>query len=182
MGLSSRSRLRSTQGARLYTTAQNLVPGGLRGACPARSKSRNLGSSCGVAIRGAKAARQWKTDMLADLLHCCQGQQHGNNNRCHQYACAVMIYACVLCVRVYAVHVCRMLALGCVIGRTRTCKYFPCMPGRCLFPSIDRHGQFLLNSKPCFSSTPSLAGTQQQQHQQLECFACSSPCSMFPPM
>ena len=29
---------------------------------------------------------------------------------------------------------------------------------------MDRHDQLLLNSKLCFSSTPSLAGTQLQQH------------------
>ena len=54
------------------------------------------------------------------------------------------------------------------------------------FLSIDRHDQFLLNSKPCFSSVPvslghSSSGTftssktadPQPQRQQLECVACS---------
>ena len=51
VGRFSRSRLRGTQGARLYS----LSPGGLRGVCSARSKSRNLASSRGVAFRGARA-------------------------------------------------------------------------------------------------------------------------------
>ena len=41
-GLFSRSRLRSTQGTRLYTMVQVWVPAGLRGACSGRSKSRSL--------------------------------------------------------------------------------------------------------------------------------------------
>ena len=36
VGLFTRNRLRSTQGGRLYT-AQDWVPGGLRGACAGRS-------------------------------------------------------------------------------------------------------------------------------------------------
>ena len=48
-GLFSRSRLRGTQGGRLYTTAQVWIQAGLRGACSGRSKSRNLGSNHGVA-------------------------------------------------------------------------------------------------------------------------------------
>ena len=55
VGLFSRSRLRDTEGARLYTTAQVWVPGGLRDACCGRSKSRNLASIHGVAFRGARA-------------------------------------------------------------------------------------------------------------------------------
>ena len=40
----------------MYTTAQVWVPGGLRGACSGRSKSRNLASDHGVvAFRGARA-------------------------------------------------------------------------------------------------------------------------------
>ena len=55
MGLFSRSRLRGTQGAFLHTTVQVWVPGGLRGACSGRSKSRKLASIHGVAFRGAGA-------------------------------------------------------------------------------------------------------------------------------
>ena len=47
-GLFSRSRLRGTQGARLYTTAQVWVPDGLRDACSGRSKSQNLASNHGI--------------------------------------------------------------------------------------------------------------------------------------
>ena len=54
-GLFSRSRLRGTQGGRLYTTAQVWVPTGPRGACSGRSKSRNLASNRGVAFRPAIA-------------------------------------------------------------------------------------------------------------------------------
>ena len=55
VSLFSRSRLRGTDGARLYSTAQVWVPGGLRGACSGRSKSRHLASNHGVAFRGARA-------------------------------------------------------------------------------------------------------------------------------
>ena len=48
--LCSRSRPRGTQGVRLYTTVQVWVPGGLRGACSGRSKSRNLASNHGIAF------------------------------------------------------------------------------------------------------------------------------------
>ena len=54
-GLFSCSRLRGTQGARLYTTAQEWVPAGLRGACSGRSKSRNLASNPGIVFRRAIA-------------------------------------------------------------------------------------------------------------------------------
>ena len=54
MGLFSRSRLRGTQGARLYITAQVWVPAGLRGACSGRSKLRNLASNHGIAFRSAR--------------------------------------------------------------------------------------------------------------------------------
>ena len=53
VGLFSRSPLRGTQGARLYTTTQVWVPGALRGACSGHSKSRNLASKHGVAFHGA---------------------------------------------------------------------------------------------------------------------------------
>ena len=52
-GSFSRSRLRGTQGTRLYTTTQVWVPAGLRGACSGRSKSRNLASDRGIAFRPA---------------------------------------------------------------------------------------------------------------------------------
>ena len=48
VGRLSRSRLRGTKGTNLYTTAQVWVPGGLRGACSGRSKTRNLASITGL--------------------------------------------------------------------------------------------------------------------------------------
>ena len=53
VGLFLRTRLRGTQGAHLYTTAQVWVPGGLRGACSRHSKSPNPASNHGV-VRGAR--------------------------------------------------------------------------------------------------------------------------------
>ena len=61
------------RGAAWYTTAQVWVPGGLRGACSGRSKSRNLASSRGVAFRGARAEQDnGKPIYIAVLLHCCK--------------------------------------------------------------------------------------------------------------
>ena len=61
------------RGAAWYTTAQVWVPGGLRGACSGRSKSRNLASSRGVALRGARAEQDnGKPIYIAVLLHCCK--------------------------------------------------------------------------------------------------------------
>ena len=80
VGLLSRSKLRGTRGARLYTTAQDWVPGGLRGACSGRSKSRHLASNRGVAFRGARAV--YDDGKTTCQLFCpCKGQQHGSNNR-----------------------------------------------------------------------------------------------------
>ena len=80
-GLFSRSPLRGTQGARLYATAQVWVPAGLRGACPGRSKSRDLAINQGIAFRGARAEQYNGKPVSAIVLRCCKGQQHGNNNR-----------------------------------------------------------------------------------------------------
>ena len=57
-GLSSRSRLRGTQGARLYTRRKFWAPAGLRGARSGRSKSRFLATSRGIAFRPARADHQ----------------------------------------------------------------------------------------------------------------------------
>ena len=54
-GLSSRSRLRGTQGGSVYTTAQVWAPAGLRGPCSWTSKSRELASNHGIAFRRARA-------------------------------------------------------------------------------------------------------------------------------
>ena len=114
--LFSRSRLRGMQGARLYTAAQVWVPGGVRGACSGRSKSRNLASNHGVAFRGARAEQDNGKPTCQPLRHCCNAQQYGNINRFKLYsvlelrallgayvdhfcACVVMMYACIaLCV------------------------------------------------------------------------------------
>ena len=111
--LFSRSRLQSTHGARLCTTAQVWVQGRLRGACSGRSKSRNLASNHGVALRGPEPSKTMENPHVG---HCCIAQQHGNNNRfklssvlqlqtrlqyaCvdHCYTCVVMMYACMRCV------------------------------------------------------------------------------------
>ena len=53
--LFSRSRLRSMQEDRLYTTVQVWVPTGLRDACSGRSKSRNLAINHGTAFRPVRA-------------------------------------------------------------------------------------------------------------------------------
>ena len=81
-GLFSCSRLRGTQGTRLYTTVQVWVPAGLRGACSGRSKSRNLASDHGVAFRGARAEQDsGKRRCHLFCSTCCKVQQHGSNNR-----------------------------------------------------------------------------------------------------
>ena len=72
VGHFSRSRLRGTQGARLYTTAQDWIPCGLRGACSERSKKRNLASNPEVAFRGARA-EQDNGNSTCQLL-CCTGE------------------------------------------------------------------------------------------------------------
>ena len=55
--LFSRSRLRGTQGARVYSTAQVWAPTGLSGAFSGRSKSRNLASNHGIGFRPARASQ-----------------------------------------------------------------------------------------------------------------------------
>ena len=67
--LFSRSRLRGTQWAHLYTTAQVWVPGGLRRACSGRSKSRSLASDHGVAFRGARSEQDYRKPTCQ--LFCC---------------------------------------------------------------------------------------------------------------
>ena len=55
VGLFLRSRLRGTQGARLYKTVQVWAPAGLHDACSGRLKSLNLACNHGVPFRGARA-------------------------------------------------------------------------------------------------------------------------------
>ena len=72
VGIFSRSRPRGTQGGRLYSTGQVWVPGGLRGACSGRSKSRNMAINHGVAFRGARAEQDYgkpTCQLFAPLLY-----------------------------------------------------------------------------------------------------------------
>ena len=52
-GLSSRSRLRGTQGGHVYTRRK--APTGFRGSCSRRSKSRELASNHGISFRRSRA-------------------------------------------------------------------------------------------------------------------------------
>ena len=61
LGRFSRCRLRGTQGARVYTTAQVWGPAGLRGARSGRSKSRDPASNQGIAFRLAESRRTLET-------------------------------------------------------------------------------------------------------------------------
>ena len=76
-GLFSRSRLRGTQGGRLYTTARVWVPAGLRDPRSGRPKSRDLASNHGIAFRRARASQDNGTPLqfsvFARLLlhHVC---------------------------------------------------------------------------------------------------------------
>ena len=129
-GLFSRSPLRGTQGARLYATAQVWVPAGLRGACPGRSKSRDLAINQGIAFRGARAEQYNGKPVSAIVLRCCKGQQHGNNNRFDLSSvlqlrtllsvCRPLLYVCTLLrmwgndVYVYTLYVCSLYMCACV--------------------------------------------------------------------
>ena len=122
--LFSRSRLRGTHGARLYTR------------CKFGSRVCNVARALGdpsrkiwQAIAGSLSVELEPSKPMENLhvSHCGKAQQHGNNNRfklssvlqlrtlaCvdHCYTCVVMMYACMRCVcapcmcaRVYgAVH------------------------------------------------------------------------------
>ena len=61
VGIFSRSRLKGTQGGRLDTTAQVWVPPGPRGARSGRSKSLDLASNHGIAIRSAEPSKVIET-------------------------------------------------------------------------------------------------------------------------
>lgn len=54
-GLFSRSRVRGTRGAHVYTSEQDWVPAGLHGACSGRLKSRGAGLFGGTAFRADEA-------------------------------------------------------------------------------------------------------------------------------
>ena len=117
VGRFSRSRLRDTQGARLYTMAQVWIPGGLRGACSGRSKSRNLASNRGVAFREARA-EQDNGKPTCQLF--CSDKPRQNNTRfklspflqrrtllcvCGHCLCVCVLRMCYVCAGLVCVFV-----------------------------------------------------------------------------
>ena len=103
-----------TQGGRLYTTAQAWVPGGLRGACSGRSKSRIM------VLLSAKPEPSKTVEnpygMSAVLLHCCKSSLCGS-----QYTRAVAHQVCVHHYRrLWTVHM-RVCVLVCW---NPTCQLF----------------------------------------------------------
>ena len=92
-------------GSHLYTKVQVWVPGGFRGACSGRAKSRNLASNHGVAFRGARAEQDnGKPTLLAlFLLRCCTATQPRYDtryklSRCYSqghYLCMCVLRVCV---------------------------------------------------------------------------------------
>ena len=103
-GLFSRSRLRGTQGTRLYTTMQVWVPAGLRGACSGSSKSRNLANSHGIAFRPARASQDNGEPVFQ--LDCSTEQRQNNTRfdlspflqrRTLLCVCGHCLCVCVLC-------------------------------------------------------------------------------------
>ena len=114
--------------------AQVWVPGGLRGACSGCSKSRNLASNHGVALRGARAEQDIGKLMPATSVKpmgmtlcyitsfsLCKAQQHFNNNRFK--LSSVLVYELCVC-SVYYVCACVCTGLSmttllgcCVLGR-----------------------------------------------------------------
>ena len=109
----SRSRLRGTQGARLYKV-HVWVPAGFRGACSGRSKSRNLARNLGIAFRPARADQAHATPQniisfltSLELFQLSKGRQPRYNSRAssfslrdsHERCSCVWVRECV-CVRV----------------------------------------------------------------------------------
>ena len=211
VGLSSRSRLRGTQGPRLYTTALVLGPGRAPWRVLWAFKVANLATSHGDAFRRARAEQDYRKPTCQPLLQRTTiASSFPRSYSYGHYYCVcgpllcmcghdVCVYALCVC-SVYCVCVCTGLSLGCcVLGRTRTCKYisiFIYMPERCLHfrPLIGMTSfcstlsfalaqlQALLGHSSSSTSTSTGKSTDPQQHHLLlECVACSSPCSMFPP-
>ena len=111
VGLFSRSRLRGTQGGRLYTTTQAWIPGGLRDACSALSKSQNLTTNHGVAFREARSEQDIGKPTCPPLK-----RKHDNNTRfqlssvlqlrTRRCVCRPLLCMCGHDVCVYALRVC----------------------------------------------------------------------------
>ena len=99
--LFSRSRLRGTQGARVYSTAQVWAPTGLSGAFSGRSKSRNLASNHGIGFRPARASQDNGNphfSFLAPPSHARRTLDSSFPCSCsdgHYCACVDHYYACV---------------------------------------------------------------------------------------
>ena len=121
VGLSSRSRVQGTQGGRLYTTAQVLVPSRLRVACFGRSKSQDPASNHGIAFRGARAEqdnrkptcqRFCSTAVKSSLLCGSHGRRAVSRQVCVDHSTA---YACLLCamIRVRVFRCVRVCVLVC---------------------------------------------------------------------
>ena len=70
-GRFSCSRLRGTQGPRMYTTAQVWAPAGLRGARSRRLKSRDLASQHGITFCLAEPHRTTEIPQIKFCFHCC---------------------------------------------------------------------------------------------------------------
>ena len=149
-GLSYRSRLRGTQGGRVYTTAQVWAPAGLHGARSGRSKSRELASNHGIAFPLSQSiAGQWKplqykkfALLLLLLYHVCITQplkltssllcdSHGTTAVTHQALRCLGVCACVSCfLSNYLVgnrnaHIITHQVIGCWAGAGR---YKPTLP------------------------------------------------------
>ena len=140
-GLLSCSRLRGTQGPRLYTTVQVWVQAGLHGACSGRSKSRSLASKHGVAFRGVRADKDngkptfqlFFAFIFAPMLyshaaavrHSLQAFPVATATDT-TYACVDTAYVCVCCVCV-CVRACAGLCMRVLaLGRASFGTIFPC--------------------------------------------------------
>ena len=125
-----RSRLRGTQGTRLYTTALVWVPGGLRGACSGRSKSRNLASKprgrFSAGLEPSKAMETPHASCFAPtmlmtafilVLHCCRSslwQPRYNSSR------TSTLCGPLRTMRVWSLHM--RVCCVCAMIRVRGCR------------------------------------------------------------
>ena len=127
VGRSSRSRLRRTQGACVYATAQVSIAGGLRGACSGRSKSQNLVSNHGIAFGGGRPERGNGKNTCQPLLQPFLAASNTSTTTAssfprsysyghyycayvdHCVTCVVILYACMRCL-------CTPCTCACVYG------------------------------------------------------------------
>ena len=135
MRLFSRSRLRGTEGGRLYTTAQVWVPDGLRGAFYGRSKSRILASIRGVASRRARAEHdngkptyQLFCSTAVKALCFVAATAYNSSRLCvdHYYACVDIAYfsrVCAVCAMI-RVRVCRCVQVCALEPQISAFRFF----------------------------------------------------------